>query len=120
MMQPSSVSNDMLRQAKRPTPTILSYAFSYARVATHTFHQKKTRKTRNELIMDQVNTARSSRITTEEIHAMGKVLHMSLWPSAACNNKLIYQRQTPAHPFAPTRLLASRFLSFATERSVDK
>ena len=112
-----------IEAGKRPTPTILSYAFSYARVATDILQQKKIRKTRKELIMEQVNQhssrekVRSSKITTEEIVAMNNVLQMSPWFQRRL--KIIYQYQNPAHTSAPTKLLASKSLNPATEPSVD-
>ena len=43
-----------IEASQRPRPTILSYYYSYSRVATDILHQKKSRKTRTELVMDQV------------------------------------------------------------------
>ena len=60
-----------IEASKRPTPTMLSYAFSYARATKDILQQQKIRKTRNAFVMEQVNQhrsrekERSSRIRTE-------------------------------------------------------
>jgi hypothetical protein len=113
-----------IEAAKRPTPTILSFAFSYVRVATDILQQKKIRKTREELIMEQVNQhnsrekVRSSKTTMEEIITVNNVLQMSNWFQRRL--KIIYQSKIPADTSMPTTLLASKLLNPSTEPSVKK
>lgn len=74
-----------IEAGKRPTPTILSYAASYNRVADDIQQKKKTRQTRKELVMKQVkehNTIEKtcgSKIKTEDIQALSNVLEQSEW-----------------------------------------
>ena len=122
-MQPFKNNARKIEASKRPTPTILSYAFSYARVAADILQQKKIRKTRKELNMEQATQhksrekVRSSKITTEKIVAMNKVLQMSPWFQRRLT--IIYQYQKRFHTSAPTKWLASKFLNPATEPSVE-
>ena len=82
-----------IEAGKRPTPTILPYAFSCARVATDILQQKKIRKTRKELIIDQVNQhkfrqkVRSSRMTAKDIVCDEQcVAYVALVPASIGNH----------------------------------
>ena len=113
-----------IEASQRPRPTILSYYYSYSRVATDILHQKKSRKTRTELVMDQVQQhnvqekVRASKIKTVDIAALKNLLGMSDWFTRRL--KIIYQYQSPVYTSVPTQLLASSFLSTSTEPSVNK
>ena len=108
----------------RPQPTILSYAHSYSRVAAEIQKQKKTRQTRRELVMEQVNQhnqrekVRKDKIQTDQINALSNVLNMSTW--FVRRLKIVYQFQKPQCTSVPYTLLSSKFLAASTEPSVKK
>ena len=82
--------------------------FSYARVANDPLQQKKVRKTKKELILQQITEhnarekVRPSKITTDEITAMGNVLLQTNWFQRRM--KIIYQL-APSQTCVPTKLL---------------
>ena len=109
---------------QRPQPTILSYVHAYSRVAAEIQRKNKTRQTRRELVMEQVNQhnqrekVRKDKIKTDEINSLSNVLPMSAWFLRRL--KIVYQFQKPQCTSVPYTLLASKFLSASAESSTKK